>query len=137
MNFAFVALGTRDFFVVASSFCLSRANRCLERARSPLSGGWFGPGARLADWWRIGPVVVGNRSGILAVTMQCNHRWTQIDTDRKSLEAYLSTEAIRSPFGDLEHGAEELESGQQHLCSSVSICGFPLHGYGLEGPVRV
>ena len=33
--------------------------------QSPLSGGWFRPGARLADWWRIGPVVVGNRSGIL------------------------------------------------------------------------
>jgi hypothetical protein len=48
VSFALGPLATHDFCFVASSFCLSRANRGLKRARSPLSGGWFGPGGRLA-----------------------------------------------------------------------------------------
>jgi hypothetical protein len=59
-----------------------------------------------------------------------NHRWTQINTDKDYSTPRFLMAVRRSPDGDLKRGAARPESSPQNLCSSVSICGSLLHGYG-------
>src|ERR1039458_591001 len=67
----------------------------------------------------------------LAVTIQNNHRWTQIDTDKTYSKPCFSMARIPSPDRDPKQSEARPESTLQNLCSSVSICGFLLHGYSL------
>ena len=70
----------------------------------------------------------------LAVTIQRNHRWTQMNTDKDCSKRHFPRAGIRSPESDPKQGATKPESSPRNLCSSVSICGFPLHGNGLGHP---
>src|ERR1017187_1260491 len=67
----------------------------------------------------------------LTVTIQCNHWWTQIDTDEKShSETCFPTPGISSPSSDQKHGEPKPGLCLQNLCLSAFICGFPLHPAG-------
>ncbi len=57
---------------------------------------------------------------------------TQIDTDENYSERYFRAARIRSPDSDPKESEATLEPGPKNLGSSVSICGFPLHGHGLS-----
>jgi hypothetical protein len=70
-------------------------------------------------------------SSSLAVTIQYNHRWTQIDTDKDYSKPCSSGAGIHSPDSDSKQGESGPESGPGNLCSSVCICGSLLHKYGL------
>ena len=52
-------------------------------------------------------------------------------TEGKRPEPHFSAVGIRSLNSDRERSDPALDPGPWHLCSSVSICGFGLHGYGL------
>jgi hypothetical protein len=92
-----------------------------------------GPGRTFRIYFqRLRPRAPVPRRLGLAVTIQYNHRWTQIDTDDNYPEQRSSMVGIRSPDSDPKPSGARPESGPQNLCSSVSICGSLLHGYGLD-----
>jgi cytochrome c-type biogenesis protein CcmH/NrfG len=62
----------------------------------------------------------------LAAPTADDHRWTQIDTDKKGVEPSLSTAKTVPPARRQEKTESNPPSGLLHLCSSVSICGCPL-----------
>src|ERR1035437_155216 len=66
----------------------------------------------------------------VAVTIQYNHRWTQINTDMDYSKPRSSMARIRSPDSDPKRNEARPESGPQNLCSSVSTCGSLLHECG-------
>src|ERR1017187_1073834 len=68
----------------------------------------------------------------LAVTIQYNHRWTQMNTDKNYSEPHTFMAKTRSPDSDPKQREARPAFGPKNLCSSVFICGFLLHGYGLE-----
>src|ERR1019366_8171024 len=70
----------------------------------------------------------------LSVTIHYHNRWTQINTDRDSSKPRFYQAGIRSPNSDPRQGKARPEFGPLNLCSSVSICGSLLHGYGLSAP---
>jgi hypothetical protein len=74
VSFALVPLATPVFFGLPSAFCHSPANRGLESPPFRLSGGWVGPSAPQACCQRVGPVVVGNHSGILKLDAAVEQR---------------------------------------------------------------
>ena len=71
----------------------------------------------------------------LAATGQSHHRWTQMDTNEDRREGASST--TRTCSTDKEQKQVEHNSGvgPRNLCSSGSICGFPLLGCGLAALV--
>jgi len=71
----------------------------------------------------------------LAVTACYNHRWTQMNTDKDGSGPQISVTGIRSPNSDPNHGEARPEFSPRNLCSSVSICGSLLRGYGLALPL--
>ena len=60
-----------------------------------------------------------------AVTMQRNHRWTQMNTDGEAANPLSSSAGLPSFKVAAQHSMARLESGSLNLCSSVSICGLP------------
>src|ERR1035441_2051987 len=68
----------------------------------------------------------------LAVTIQHNHRWIQMNTDKNCSEPHTFMAKIRSPDSNPKQREARPAFGPKNLCSSVFICGFLLHGYGLE-----
>ena len=64
-----------------------------------------------------------------AVTIKCNHRWTQINTDQKQAEPRISLARVRFLDSEPEQSEARPEFGPQNLCSSVFICGLLLPDY--------
>ena len=64
---------------------------------------------------------------LLSVTIQTNHRWTQMNTDKDDSRSGLIIAVLRSLDGDPKPRLAEPESCPQNLCESVSICGSLLH----------
>jgi hypothetical protein len=59
-----------------------------------------------------------------AETIQYNHRWTQIDTDKNYPTPRFCMAGVRSPGNDPKQSTVALRSDCKNLCSSVSIGGF-------------
>jgi prepilin-type N-terminal cleavage/methylation domain-containing protein len=66
----------------------------------------------------------------VAITIQSNHRWTQINTDKESSERGSPKTKIPLPNRDSRHNRAKRGSGPRNLCLSVSIGGLSLHRYG-------
>jgi tetratricopeptide (TPR) repeat protein len=71
----------------------------------------------------------------LAATIPDNHRWTQMDTDKKHPEPGFSATGTCSPAGDREQVERKSQTGLRNLYSSMFIGGAPLFGYGLAALV--
>jgi len=59
-----------------------------------------------------------------AETIQYNHRWTQINTDKNYSKPHFCIARTRSPGSDPKQGEARPGSGSKNLCSSVFICGL-------------
>ena len=56
-----------------------------------------------------------------AVTIQSNHRWTQMNTDKRRPEPHFSAAGIRSPNSDRERSNLTPKPSLWHLCLSVVL----------------
>src|ERR1019366_5991559 len=89
------------------------------------------PGCLISEWSCPDLARAGVRKATAeSVAIQNNHRWTQIHTDKNCSEPPFSMATTHSRDSDPKQCETRLKSSPQDLCSSVSICGFLLPGYG-------